>query len=105
MAFHGLINHVRDNLISELLPIRKDNPIALMMRKPSQPNIFNGAQRTFDNVKHQILKELFLNKVSLVVRDSNGKETNNGTWLASSLFSNLVINKCHGSNRSLLRLV
>jgi hypothetical protein len=69
MAFHGLINYVRDNLINELLPIRKDNPTALMMQKPSQPNIFNGVQRmvAFGNVKHQILKELFLNKVSFFV--------------------------------------
>ncbi len=66
MAFHGFINHVRDNIISELLPIRKDNLIALMMHKPSQPNIFSGVQRTvaFGNVKQQNLKKLFLNKVS-----------------------------------------
>jgi hypothetical protein len=56
---HGFTNHV--NLTNELLPISKENLITLMMHKPSQPNIFSGAQRTitFGNVKHQIFKELF----------------------------------------------
>jgi hypothetical protein len=70
MAFHGFTNYVKDNLTNELLLVRKDNPTTLMMHKPSQPNIFNAAQRivAFGNVKHQILKELFLNKVSFFCR-------------------------------------
>jgi len=52
MGFYGLTNHVKDTLSSELLLVKKDNPIALMMHKPFQPNIFIGAQRmvAFGNV-------------------------------------------------------
>jgi hypothetical protein len=131
MAFHGLFNHVKDNFINEVLLIRKDNLTALMMHKPSQPNIFSGVQRTiaFGNVKHQILKKIFLNKVSFFVKDSNGIETNNNSALRKVprvkltsgfeiiayipsigqtcswfllLFINLMINKCQGSNKLFL---
>jgi len=83
MAFHGLTNHVRDNITSELLLISKDNPTTLMMHKPSQLNILNRIQRTiaFGNVKHQVFKELFFNRVDFFVRyHSNGKEINNGLF-------------------------
>lgn len=80
MTFYGLtnyVNYVRDNFICELLHVRKHNPIALMMHKPFQPNIFNGTQRmvAFGNVEHQILKELFLSRASFFVRDSSVKKT------------------------------
>jgi hypothetical protein len=77
MTFYGLINYVRDNFTCELFHVKNDNPIALMMHKPFQPNIFSGIQRmvAFGNVKHQILKKLFLNRVSFFVRDSNVKKT------------------------------
>ncbi len=56
----------------------------------------------FGNVKHQIFKELFLSRVCLFVKDSNGKEINNETCSCFLfLFCNLVISKCHGSNGSL----
>ncbi len=108
MAFYGFTNHVRDTIISELLHVRKDNTAALMMHKYFQPSIFSGAQRTIDfgNVKHQILKELFLSKVNFFVRDFSVKKTHNGTyiWLLP-LFNNLVINRHHGKSRSLLCLI
>jgi hypothetical protein len=65
MALHGLTKHVRDNITNELLLVKKDNLIALMMHKPFQPNILSRVQRTiaFGNVKHQIFKELFLSRV------------------------------------------
>jgi hypothetical protein len=77
MTFWGFTNYVRDNFTCELLHVRKDNSIALMMHKPFQLNIFNGTQRmvVFGNVKHQILKELFLSRVSFFVRDSSAKKT------------------------------
>jgi hypothetical protein len=102
MTFCGLTNHVRDNFICELLHVRKGNPNALMMHKPFQPNIFSGTQRmvAFGNVKQQIFKELFLSRVSFLIRDFIVKKTNNGTcsWLLL-LFHNLVISRHHGRSR------
>jgi hypothetical protein len=52
IGFYGLTNHVKDTPSNELLLVKEDNPTALMMHKPSQPNIFIGAQRmvAFSNV-------------------------------------------------------
>jgi len=68
MAFHGFTKLVSDNITGELLLVRKDNLIALMMHNPFQPNILSRVQRmvAFGNVKHQVFKELFLNKVKFL---------------------------------------
>jgi hypothetical protein len=92
MAFHGFTKPVNDNITGELLLVRKNNSIALMMHKPFQPHILSRVQRmiAFGNVKHQIFKELFLNKVNFFVKyHSNSKKISNGTcsWLIL-LFNN-----------------
>ncbi len=47
-----------------------------------------------------------MSKVSLFVRDSSGKKTSNETrsWFLP-LFTNLVIDKCHGSNIWVLHII
>jgi len=64
MAFHGLIDHVKDNFTNQLPFVKEDNSTTLMVDKPSQPQIFNGQWVVaFWDVKDQLLKELFLNKI------------------------------------------
>jgi hypothetical protein len=42
ISFHSFINHVRDNLIGELLFLNKHDTITQMKDKPFQPDVFSG---------------------------------------------------------------
>jgi hypothetical protein len=45
MAFHGLVDHGRNYIVTKLLFIKKSNLAILTMDKPSQPHVPSGIQR------------------------------------------------------------